>query len=79
MSTYCYITQRAGQVLARQLCQVLRVVPATCCAWQCRQQASPVNSAWLVAVHEYSIRNSQHYGKRRLRARAQAGGHAVGR
>jgi hypothetical protein len=34
MSTYRYIAQRASQAPMRQLCRVLRVVPAAYCAWQ---------------------------------------------
>ena len=79
MSTYQYIARRVGQAPVRQLCQVLRVAPAAYYAWQCRQQAPPVEPAWQVAVREAFAHHSQCYGTRRLRAEMQAQGHAVGR
>ena len=78
MSTYQYISQRAGHVPVRQLCQVLRVAPAAYYAWR-RRPCPPVEPAWQGAVREAFAHHSQRYGTRRLRAEVQAAGHAVGR
>jgi transposase InsO family protein len=79
VSTYQHIAQRAGQVPARQLCQVLRVAPSAYYAWQRRQQVPATEPAWQVAVRDAFADHSQRYGTRRLRAEVQAQGHAVGR
>ncbi|WP_167852007.1 IS3 family transposase [Hymenobacter elongatus] len=79
MSTYQHITQRAGQVPVRQLCQALRVAPAAYYAWHRRRQMLVGEPAWQVAVREAFAYHSQRYGTRRLRVEVQAQGHPVGR
>ncbi|MGY3088368.1 transposase InsO family protein [Hymenobacter sp. UYAg731] len=79
MSAYQHIAQRAGYVPVRQLCQMLRVVPAAYYAWQHRRYRPAVLPAWQVAVHEAFAFHSQRDGTRRLRVEVQAAGHAVGR
>jgi hypothetical protein len=76
VSTHQHIAQRAIHVPVRQICQVLRVAPAAYYAWQRRRQESVFEPAWQVAVREAVANYSQRYGTRRLRAEAQAQGHA---
>ncbi|HEX8349899.1 MAG TPA: IS3 family transposase [Hymenobacter sp.] len=79
MSTYQHIAHQAGQVPVRQLCQVLRVAPAAYYAWLRRRRKPSVEPVWQVAVRAAFATHSQRYGTRRLRAKVQAQGHAVGR
>ena len=56
MSAYEHITQRAGQVPVRQLCQV---APSAYYAWRRQRYQAVPEPAWQVAVREAFAYHSQ--------------------